>query len=187
MVVSRETEEKFGAYLALLNKWQPKVNLVGTDTLADARIRHLDDSVQIEPFIPASARTLFDWGSGAGFPGLVLAMIRPDLKVTLVESDQRKCAFLRTVSRETKTPVTILDERIEDISPVFTDVITARALAPLKDLLRYALPWTQANPVLILLFPKGEKTEEELIEAKKKYSFELKKHPGKTASGSFIL
>src|SRR5476651_449616 len=89
VVVSRETEQKISTYLALLNKWQPKVNLVGPDTLTDARHRHLDDSIQVAPLIPATTQTLQDWGSGAGFPGLVLAMLRPDIKVTLIESDQR--------------------------------------------------------------------------------------------------
>jgi 16S rRNA (guanine527-N7)-methyltransferase len=186
--VSRETiEEKFAAYLALLNKWQPTVNLVGADTLPDAKVRHFDDSIQLAEFIPASAKTLYDWGSGAGFPGLVLAMLRPDLQVTLVESDQRKCAFLRTVSRETKSPVKILDDRIVDIPVANVDLITARALAPLKELLAWALPWTQANPDVILLFPKGEKAEEELEAARKKYSFNLLKHPSKTAPSSAIL
>jgi len=185
--VSRETEQKFSTYLALLNKWQPKVNLVGPDTLVDARSRHFADSAQLEPLVPATAKTLHDWGSGAGFPGLILAMMRPELKITLVESDQRKCAFLRTVSRETKTPVTIRDERIEDITPVFIDIISARALAPLKDLLRMALPWAEANPALILLLPKGENANTEIAEAQKKYSFDLAKYPSKTASGAVIL
>jgi 16S rRNA (guanine527-N7)-methyltransferase len=187
VVVSRETEQKLSAYLALLNKWQPKVNLVGPDTLMDARSRHFDDSAQVAPLIPAAVQTLHDWGSGAGFPGLVLAILRPDLKVTLVESDQRKCAFLRTVSRETKTPVTIRDERIEDLTVEFVDVISARALAPLKDLLRLALPWAQANPALILLLPKGENADAEIVEAQKKYTFDLAKYPSKTASGAVIL
>jgi 16S rRNA (guanine527-N7)-methyltransferase len=186
--VSRETiDEKFAAYLALLNKWQPTVNLVGVDTLPDAKIRHFDDSIQLAEFIPAAAKTLYDWGSGAGFPGLVLAMLRPDLQVTLVESDQRKCAFLRTVSRETKSPVKILDDRIGDITVAKADVITARALAPLKELLAWALPWVQANPDVILLFHKGEKAEEEIGEARKKYGFNLLKHPSKTAPNSAIL
>ena len=187
MVVSRETEQKLSTYLALLNKWQPKVNLVSPDTLVDARTRHFDDSAQVALLIPATVKTLHDWGSGAGFPGLVLAMLRPDLKVTLVESDQRKCAFLRTVSRETKTPVAIRDERIEDIAPTFVDVISARALAPLKDLLRLSLPWAEANPALILLLPKGENADSEIAEAQKKYTFSLAKYPSKTASGAVTV
>ncbi len=186
--VSRETiEEKFAAYLALLHKWQPTVNLVGVDTLPDAKVRHFDDSIQLAEFIPASVKILYDWGSGAGFPGLVLAMLRPDLQVILVESDQRKCAFLRTVSRETKSPVKILDDRIGDVPVANVDVITARALAPLKELLAWALPWVQANPDVILLFPKGEKAEEEIEAARKKYGFNLLKHASKTSPGSAIL
>lgn len=155
--------------------------------MTDARNRHFNDSAQVEPLVPATAKTLHDWGSGPGFPGLILAMMRPELKVTLVESDQRKCAFLRTVSRETKTPVTIRDERIEDIAPAFVDVISARALAPLKDLLRLALPWVEANPALILLLLKGENADSEITEAQKKYIFDLAKQPSKTASGAVIL
>ncbi len=160
---------------------------MGPDTLTDARSRHFDDSAQVAPLVPATAKTLHDWGSGAGFPGLVLAILRPDLKVTLVESDQRKCAFLRTVSRETKSPVTILDERIENVPVAAVDVISARALASLTDLLRLALPWAAANPALILLLPKGENADAEIAAARQKYSFDLAKHPSKIAPGSVIL
>lgn len=107
-------KEKFAQYEALLKKWQPAINLVSPDTLSEIRTRHIEDSAQLVDLIPAGAKTLFDLGSGAGFPGLVIAMMRPDLEVHLVESDQKKCAFLSTVSRETKTPVIIHNSRVEE-------------------------------------------------------------------------
>lgn len=195
--VSRETEERFIRYTALLAKWQGAINLVGPDTLANSRGRHIDDSRQLLPYLPETPGVLFDLGSGAGFPGLVLAMLRPDLKVYLIESDQRKCAFLRTVSRETKTPAEAVCARIEQAAagqartesgqelPV-PDIITARALAPLHKLLDYCLPWSLQNPDLVLLFLKGASADQEVHEAREHFSFEETSLPSMTA-GSHIL
>lgn len=161
--VSRETTERLEIFRDLLLKWQKAVNLVSPATLPDLWNRHFVDSLQLGPLLPPMARTLFDFGSGAGFPGLVLAILRPDLSVHLVESDQKKCSFLATVSRETQCPVTIHNCRIEALqASAVPDVITARALADLGLLLAYAAPWAIRNPGLVLLLPKGERYRTEL-------------------------
>ncbi len=145
-----------------------------------------------------------DIGSGAGFPGMVLAIARPDLKVHLVESDARKCEFLRTVSRETDTPVEIHNIRVEkfqerpDPSTALAgarsaqddnviDVITARALADLEILCGYCLPFAQENPALEMLFLKGEKAAGEIEKAREKYAFDCEEFPSRTDSGGVIL
>jgi 16S rRNA (guanine527-N7)-methyltransferase len=191
-------QEKFSIYAALLRKWQKAVNLVSPKTLDDLETRHLADSAQIADLLPSLTPTLslkgegeftlFDLGSGAGFPGLVLAMLRPDITVHLVESDQKKCEFLRTVSRETHTPVLIHMCRIESlITESVPDVITARALSSLAELLGYCLPWAEKNPSLVMIFPKGEKADEEIAEARKHYSFDIAKTPSKTDKNATIL
>lgn len=187
--VSRESLERLEHYLALLEKWQKAVNLVSPSTLPDAWRRHFLDSIQLGPLLDISEIkatrerragsspvcyaddmsvapdkvTLFDFGSGAGFPGMVLAIIYPELSVHLVESDQKKCSFLSTVSRETKTPVSIHNCRIESLkTDAVPDVISARALADLDLLLTYSEPWARLNPDLVLLLPKGENYRAEI-------------------------
>lgn len=184
-------EDKLKTYLALLKKWQAKINLVSKNTLEDAWERHFEDSIQIEPLIPDSAKTLFDLGSGAGFPGLVLAILRSDIEVHLIESDQKKCSFLKTVSRETDTPVQIHPERIESVSretnalPI-PDVITARALAPLTDLFDYVDMWISQNQGITLIFPKGESFEGEIAALKEKWHFSCRTYPSKTDKSAKI-
>ena len=113
MNVSRETSERLDVYLSLLRKWSPKINLVSASSLNDAARRHFDDSLQVASLCPKNAKTWVDLGSGGGFPGAVVAIALREkgLKVTLIESDQRKVAFLRSVSRETNTPFTVLHPR----------------------------------------------------------------------------
>lgn len=162
--VSRETLDRLAAYLALLERWQPRINLVSRTTLAEAGTRHFLDSAQLHPLLPDSARVLVDLGSGAGFPGLVLAMLGvPD--VHLIESDGRKCAFLREAARVTGTPVTVHNRRIEAVPPFAADVVTARALAPLDDLLALSEPFLGAAGTA--LFLKGRQAEDELTLARR--------------------
>ncbi len=178
--VSRETEAKLRHYVALLEKWQKAINLVSPKTIPQAWERHILDSLQLAPFIPEK-KTVFDFGSGAGFPGLALAIARPDLKISLFESDSRKCSFLQAVSRETQTPVTIVNHRIETL-PIAEppDMITARALAALKDLLGLSLPYAQLNSKLILLFLKGGQAGQEINDAKAFYDFSHDLFPSET-------
>ena len=158
--VSRETLDKLEQYHALLLKWQGSINLVSPNTIPDAWERHFLDSLQLLEYIPEDCKTLFDFGSGAGFPGLVLACAHSDIDVHVIESDQRKCSFMRTVSRETKTPINIHNMRIESFnSDAVPGVITARALASLHDLCTYIVPWTAKNPHLKIILQNYEKTK----------------------------
>lgn len=170
--VSRETLARLETYAALLSKFQKAVNLVGPETLADPWRRHFLDSAQVFPMLPPippdRPMNLLDLGSGAGFPGLVLAILGAGagqaMTARLVESDTRKAAFLREVARQTETAVTIENKRLEDIHPSPVDVITARAFAPLPRLLALAAPFL-GPPAPILLLHKGRHAQEELTRA----------------------
>ncbi len=171
-VVSRETMERLETYHELLVKWNRKINLVSSSTLNDAWTRHFADSAQLWRF----HRIFSDWidlGSGAGFPGLVLATIAaekyPDATFHLVESDARKCAFLRTVVRETGARATIHNVRIDDLTDVKADVLSARALAPLGQLLVHAEKLLRRGGNC--LFLKGKNYDTEIREASKTWSF----------------
>lgn len=186
--VSRETQDKLEAYHALLLKWQKAINLVSPKTLDEAWVRHFADSAQLSALIPKDTKTVMDWGSGAGFPGLVLAIMNPDVEFRMVESDERKCQFMRTVSRETSTPLSAHQDRIEKIDlPVSVDMITARALAPLDQLLDYALPWAEENPDLGLLLLKGASVEDEITQAQKSFEFRVQKYQSITNPQASIL
>jgi len=182
--VSRETLARLQTYLRLLEKWQPRINLVGPATLRDPWRRHLLDSAQLLPLIPESARRLADLGSGAGFPGLVLAILGvPD--VHLIESDHRKVAFLREVAAATTTPVTIHPARIEAVPPLQADVVTARALAPLARLMAYGLPCL--GPKGVCLFLKGEQADEELAAARTEWSMVIERFPSRSDPSGTVL
>lgn len=184
--VSRETLDRFRRYLDLLRRWQKAINLVGPATLKDPWCRHFLDSAQLRPHIPAAARSLLDIGSGAGFPGLVLAILGVP-GVSLVESDGRKCAFLREVARQTGTAVTIRNARLEalagDIAP--PDVITARAVASFDLLLEMTKLYI--TPKTVCLFLKGRQADAEIAEARRRWRFELEKIPSETDPSGVIL
>lgn len=160
-----DTLRRLQAYAGLLEKWQSAINLIGTSTLDDLWVRHIADSLQVSAAVPEARRWL-DLGSGAGFPGLVTAIryaADPDTKVHLIESDQRKCAFLRTVVRETAAPAIIHCGRIETIVPAFEepiDAVSARALAPLETLVAYAEKFIEQGATGV--FSKGKHFEAEL-------------------------
>src|SRR4029077_7870540 len=162
--VSRETLERLEAYAELLRRWSGRINLVSRNTLGDLWRRHFLDSAQLEPLLPEKARSLVDLGSGAGFPGLVLAIVGVP-GVELIESDARKAVFLREAARIANASVKIVDSRIEMAKPHPVDVVTARACAPLDKL----LPLTQrfTGPKTVCLFLKGEHAEEELTAARR--------------------
>ncbi len=169
--VSRETSEKLSIYDALLLKWQKAINLVSPTTLEDRIERHFIDSAQLFQYIPAPERVrLADLGSGAGFPGMVLAIMGAG-EVHLIESDIRKATFLREVSRETMTPVTVHDCRIEKCLIENVDLITARALAPLNDLFGYAEKLATPGHEFSCLFLKGGQINEEKTQAEKQWKF----------------
>lgn len=157
--VPRETLERLRAYVALLTAWNRRINLVGPNTIGDVWRRHIFDSAQLLPLLPESARVVVDVGSGAGLPGLVLSILGvPD--VHLIESDQRKAAFLREAQRVTAAPVTIHAQRVERLAPIAADVIVARAVATVDNLLLMVDKFR--GPHTICLFLKGKGIEEEL-------------------------
>jgi len=187
--VSRETKAKLELLEHELRRWQAIKNLVGPATLDQIWDRHIVDSLQLLDLAP-EARTWVDLGSGAGFPGLVLAIAGQErgLAVHLVESNSRKCAFLRQIARLTEAPATVHEVRLETVIPGFVgkaDVVSARALASLTQLLEWTEPMLKAGT--IGLFPKGRDVESELTEARKKWTFEADILPSRTDSEARIL
>ena len=174
--VSRETLRRLETYAGLVRKWQRVQNLVAPSTLDALWDRHIADSAQIAPLYP-HARTWLDLGSGAGFPGLVVAILcmeRPDFRLHLVESNSRKVAFLRAVIRDTGAPAVVHDKRIEDFEWPETDppdVISARALAPLTQLCGYAHRFMGEKTVAIL--HKGREYESEVKTALHEWILDL--------------
>lgn len=181
--------QRFEIHFDLLRRWNPRINLVSRASIADAWARHFADSAQLWAHRPRNASRWLDLGSGAGFPGLVIAAIAadaaPDLHVELVESDQRKAEFLGTVARAAGLSVTVAARRIEDLSPAGADVVSARALAPLSILL--AAVEKHRRPGGIGLFPKGAAVHNELAEAKAHWRFEHKLHPSLTEAKAAIV
>lgn len=188
LTVSRETFEKLSIYKSLLEKWNKSINLVGKSTIDSSWERHFLDSVQLWP-VADVFDSWVDLGSGAGFPGLVLAIIaselRPNAIFHLVESDARKCAFLRNVSRETSVSVQVHNCRIEDLPDIQFDYLSARALAPLTKLLDYAEKIVK--PQGKCLFLKGMNCDRELAEAESAWDFTVEKTPSITQENSSIL
>ncbi|NCO03763.1 MAG: 16S rRNA (guanine(527)-N(7))-methyltransferase RsmG [Alphaproteobacteria bacterium] len=189
IIIPDEADHKLKAYLSLLQKWQSKINLISPQTLPNAWERHFIDSMQVSELLTIDDKVIFDFGSGAGFPGLVLAMLNPDKKFTMVESDQKKCSFMRTVSRETELAnVNIVCERIEDVSrETKPDVIMARALASLDKLFFYSQDWIKSNPTPRFIFPKGEQYDQEVSEAQRNWLFHVEQKPSKTDALATIL
>ena len=163
MGVSRETLRRLTVYLDLLQRWQRAINLVGPGSLADPWRRHVLDSAQLTAHLPAETTNLIDLGSGAGFPGMVLALLGVR-GVHLIEADRRKAQFLREVARVTGARATIHAERIEQMQGWPANVVTARALAPLPRLLELADRFVVSDSVC--LFLKGKTVERELTIAR---------------------
>lgn len=182
--VSRETIDKFRAYLTLLEKWQARINLVANSTLAEAWQRHILDSGQLAAFYPPQTKNIMDVGSGAGFPGLVLA-IMGGVTVDLVESDQRKAVFLSTVIRELDLPAKVHNQRIETLPQLFPDVITARALAPVPKLLK--LIENQLSPKSVCLFLKGAAVQDELTNLQTYSTMDATTHPSLSGPTGVVL
>lgn len=172
-------------YAALLAKWQKAINLVGRSTMPDLWRRHMQDSAQLMRLLPSgTGRRLIDLGSGAGFPGLVLAAIT-DFSVTLIESDQRKATFLREVARAMDVPVTVLDQRIETVEIDPAEVVTARALAPIDLLCGYTKPLLKADGLACFL--KGKTAAEELTIAQEHWTMQVSEHDSLTdPQGSIV-
>ncbi|WP_413717895.1 16S rRNA (guanine(527)-N(7))-methyltransferase RsmG [Silicimonas sp. MF1-12-2] len=187
--VSRETMDRLKAYAGLLGRWNPKINLVSKGSLSQLWERHMLDSAQIFNLRPQGCRLWADLGSGGGFPGAVIAIMAseaaPDMRVTLVESDQRKAAFLRTVARETGVGFTVLANRIEDNDPLHASVVSARALAPLTVLLGFASRHLASGG--IALFPKGSTAQAEIAAALESWRFDCQTYQSQTDKDAVIL
>ena len=189
LTVSRETMERLEAYLALLKKWNPAINLVAKSTLETAWDRHFVDSVQVYRYAPENICHWADFGSGGGFPGLVCAVLAgeksPDTRFTLIESDQRKATFLRTVVHELGLDVAVLSKRIEDIPPLGADLISARALAALPQLLTLSAP--HLSPDGVALFLKGATFRDEITESLESWQFSYEEYASATDQAAAIL
>ena len=184
--VSRETLTRLASYADLLRDWNSRHNLVSPASLDDVWRRHFWDSAQLAPLIPEMARKLVDLGSGAGFPGLVLAeLLRGCVSVTLYEATAKKCAFLKAAAEQMDLPITIRNVRMEDATPEPYDIVTARACAPLPKLLGYAEKFTGTNSVC--LFLKGQNLGSELTEAHKSWKMKVRQIPSLTHSSGAIL
>lgn len=172
--VSRETRDRLNIIVEQLRKWQPRINLVAQSTMDEIETRHIADSLQLAALAP-DARHWVDLGSGGGFPGLVVAAVlaeTPGATTTLIESNAKKCAFLRETARLAQLPVTVICERIEKVVPTLTkaaDVVSARALAQLDQLLDYAEPLLRAGATG--LFPKGQDVDDEIRTALLTWNF----------------
>ena len=174
MAVSRETLERLEQFVALLNKWQRRINLVAASTLAEIWRRHILDSAQLVLHFPARVGVLTDLGSGAGFPGMILAILR-SCETHLVEADQRKCAFLHEAARICAPGVQIHEGRAEALAPWPSDIVTARAVAPLETLIGLATPFLRPNHGACL-FLKGAGAERELTAAHKRWNMAIESH-----------
>jgi 16S rRNA (guanine527-N7)-methyltransferase len=185
--VSRETLDKLQLYADLLVKWQKSINLVSKSTIDNLWRRHFMDSAQIAPLIENSRYsqpTCADLGAGGGFPGMVLAAMEVG-EWTLIESDTRKCVFLNEVVRQCEISATIRHDRVERVHDLRTDIVTARAFAPLDQLLAYSEPILKDGGTAI--FPKGQRHQTEIIAAKAGWSFDLKEQGSETDEDGKIL
>jgi 16S rRNA (guanine527-N7)-methyltransferase len=188
--VSRETSERLSRFVELLLDRQRTTNLIASSTIPTTWTRHVADSLQLLPLAP-EARRWVDLGSGGGFPGMVIACAMaetPGAHVHMIESIGKKAAFLRDAVRETGVPATVHHGRIEDVTPRLageTDIVTARAVAPLKDLLTMITPLLERGAQGLLL--KGQDVDAELTEAAKYWTIEHTAVPSQTSPSGRIL
>lgn len=186
--VSRETLARLKLYVGLLTDWNARVNLVSARSLADVWRRHVWDSAQLLPLIPPEATSLIDLGSGAGFPGLALAILladHPGFRTVLTESIAKKCRFLAEVAHRVGVTVEVRNTRIEDLPPEPFDVVTARACAPLAQLLSYAARFQGKSTRC--LFLKGQSVGVELREAHKSWTMSVEQHQSLSDPSGVVL
>ena len=186
--VSRETFDRLKVFEAAVLKWNPKINLVSKASLSDIWTRHIVDSVQVATSATSTGSWL-DLGSGGGFPGLVIAAVMAEkssgTNITLVESDKRKSAFLRSAAREMSLDVAVISERIESLPQAQADVISARALANLTKLLAFAELHLAPDGVAVL--PKGESWKNEVDNARQEWRFDLESSTSWTEPRAAVL
>lgn len=182
--VSRETIEKLEIYISLLQQWNKKINLVSQQGMDQVWKRHVYDSLQLIRYLDSSVKSIADLGSGGGFPGLILAL-STDIPVILIESDMRKTIFLREVLRQTKTQATVLCQRIENVNAISVDVVTARALTSLTQLLEFSKNILNKNGYC--LFLKGRSVNLEIEEAQKNWKINYKTFSSQTNADGVIV
>jgi len=188
--VSRETLDRLDRFVATLLTWQQRINLIAPATVPEIWTRHVADSLQLVPLAPAARRWL-DLGSGGGFPGLVIACAlaeAPAARVHLIESNGKKAAFLRAAVQVTGAPAIVHQARIEQMGTKLAEsieVVTARALAPLSDLLSLSEPWLKSGAQALL--PKGQDVGAELTEASKYWNIKAVLVPSKTDANARIV
>ena len=184
--VSRETIEKLEHLSALITKWTKAINLIAPKSVQDLWDRHIVDSAQIYYCSPNGWTRWIDLGSGGGLPALVVAIIDQQKRsMTLIESDKRKCLFLKTARRELDLDINVINSRIIDVDIAKADIISARALAPLTDLLSHANQFLRHDGTAI--FPKGVRYQEELDQASKDWNFDVNAHISQTNSDARVL
>lgn len=187
--VSRETLDRLRIFEFLVKKWTKAINLVSKGDFSKIWERHILDSAQIYPYLPKSPSIYSDFGSGGGFPSIVLAALlyqeNPDIEIHLIESDGRKAAFLRTALRELKVPGMVWGKRVQEVKLSPAQVVSARAVAPLADL--FSMAQTLINNETICFFPKGVNWKKEVEDARKQWSFDLKAINSRTQSDAVIL
>lgn len=187
--VSRETMADLKAFVALTEKWTPRINLIAKGTVSQIWDRHIVDSAQLYRLAPDSFDQWADLGSGGGFPGIVMAIIakekQPNAEFVLIESDQRKSTFLRTAARELGLNVTVISDRIENVPSVDADVVSARALTALSGLFLYVS--NHLKPDGICLLHKGKHATQEIADARKNWAFDLEAQPSITDPEARLL
>ena len=186
VLVSRETLDRLKIHVDLLRDWSARHNLVSQRSLDDVWRRHVWDSAQLTAFVPRNATKIADLGSGAGFPGLVLAaLLRERVSVTLYEATRKKADFLQVAAKAMDLEVEIRNVRIEDVPNRPFDVVVARALAPLGGLLDYSHRF--CTPRTVCLFLKGQSVAAELTEARKSWRMNVSQHQSATDPSGVIL
>ena len=187
--VSRETMELLHAFVELTKKWTARINLIAPSTVNDIWSRHVIDSAQLMRHVSGPFNSWVDLGSGGGFPGIVVAILakesHPAAQVTLVESDQRKAIFLRAVARELGLNILVEAQRIDKLAPQAADVVSARALMPMKALLPHL--HRHLDPSGIAILHKGRRFAAEIDEVKPDWDFELTQYPSITDPEARIL
>ncbi len=181
---SAEIEQRLRAFTELLLQWNARVNLVGRADTDSVWLRHVLDCAQLAPLLPAASGTLIDLGSGAGFPGLILAIVT-GWRVHLIDADARKAAFLREAARLTAADVAVHVTRVEQTRLEPADVVTARALAPLPRLLTLAVPLLARGG--FCLFPKGRRVADELTAAHREWHMHVEQFPSQTDTTATLL
>lgn len=182
--VSRETLGRLDQIISELDVWRQKSNLIGPKEWPQIWTRHVGDSWQLLDHIPENARVV-DLGSGAGFPGLIIAAVRPKVHVTMMESVGKKCAFLRAAIEAAGLNAAVYQGRIEAAPPGKADIVTARAFAPMPQLLEYASPWLRKGATG--LFPKGERWKDELTAARQRWNFAYEAIPSRSGGSGVIV